>query len=447
VVKALLRRAEIAGGRVVDVRIEGSRVTQIDAAVTSQSGDDVVDCAGGALIPGLHDHHVHLLAFAAARASVDCSSSLDVLRSAGGSGWIRGVGYHESVAGHLDRRVLDLFVPDRPVRVQHRSGALWILNSAGLRQIEARLDASADVERDADGSPTGRLWRYDERLRVALPVVTPELGTVVQELHSYGITGVTDATPDLEPEAIDILQQATPSMERLMLLGAPDGHPAAGPRKLHLRDHDLPTFDQLLSLVARSRAAGRPVAVHCVTRASLVLTLAVLQELGPVRGDRVEHASVVPPELFAQLSKLGIAVVTQPSFLRLRGDFYLREVDPEDRDCLYPFASLTARGIPVAASSDAPYGDADPWQNIKDAAGRTTLAGRSLLRDERVPPSEALRGYLSSGDSPGGSPRTIHVGGPADMVLLDRPIEEVLREPSARRVRAVMARGRWVHGP
>lgn len=428
----------------MDVRVEDARVTQI-GAVTVSRGDDLVDCDGGALIPGLHDHHVHLLALAAARASVDCSISLDALRFAGGSGWIRGVGYHESVAGPLDRWALDNVVPDRPVRIQHRSGALWMLNSAALRQVNAVLDASPDVERDADGRPTGRLWRYDDRLRPALPRTPLDLTAVVRELHSYGITGVTDATPDLSAASVDLLLAATHSFDRLALLGAPDGHPSAGPRKLHLRDHDLPTFDQLLGLVARSRAARRPVAVHCVTRESLILTLTVLRELGPMPGDRIEHASVVPPELVDLLAELSVAVVTQPSFLRLRGDTYLRDVDPQDRECLYPFATLTAHGIPVAASSDAPYGDADPWRSIADAARRTTDAGRVILPEEAVSPTETLRGYLSEAQSPGGRPRAVEVGASADLVLLDAPIAEVLREPSARRVRAVMTRSGWVH--
>ena len=34
--------------------------------------------------------------------------------------WLRGTGYHESVAGELDRHALDRWVPARPVRVQHR---------------------------------------------------------------------------------------------------------------------------------------------------------------------------------------------------------------------------------------------------------------------------------------------------------------------------------------
>src|SRR6185436_18011267 len=102
--------------------------------------DVVIDAAGGALLPGLHDHHVHLLAMAAARASIDVGPPAvtsptgfdDALRTAAGDGWVRAVGYHESIAGPLDRRRLDALLPHRPARVQHRSGQLWVLNGAAL---------------------------------------------------------------------------------------------------------------------------------------------------------------------------------------------------------------------------------------------------------------------------------------------------------------------------
>ena len=64
----------------------------------------MVDAAGGALLPGLHDHHVHLMAMAAARDSVDVGTAgLAALRTAPGDDWVRAVGYHESIAGPLDR--------------------------------------------------------------------------------------------------------------------------------------------------------------------------------------------------------------------------------------------------------------------------------------------------------------------------------------------------------
>ena len=56
-------------------------------------------------------------------------------QSPGPDGWIRAVGYHASVAGELDREQLDALVADTPLRIQHRSGAMWILNSAGLARV------------------------------------------------------------------------------------------------------------------------------------------------------------------------------------------------------------------------------------------------------------------------------------------------------------------------
>ena len=67
----------------------------------------------------------------------------------GDDGWIRAVGYHDPVAGPLDRAALDAMVPTVPLRIQHRSGVLWILNSAGLVRVGLA------------GHPDGRLRSAD----------------------------------------------------------------------------------------------------------------------------------------------------------------------------------------------------------------------------------------------------------------------------------------------
>ena len=457
--------------RLHDVEIDGRRrdVSVVDGVIASVgprstapvSADHIVDGTGGALIPGLHDHHLHLLAMASAAGSVDCSpaavSDLDGLAAALRSApieaeWIRGTGYHESVAGDLDRSLLDRVVPDRPIRIQHRGGALWMLNSAALARVAAVLDESSDVERDQAGTPTGRLWRYDERLRRALPFTPPPVAAVGRRLAAYGVTGVTDATPDLDPTGLGLLVDAVRAgdlPQRLTLLGAPLGEAlpfgiAVGPRKLHLRDHELPTFDELLHAIASAHAVGRPVAIHCVTRTSLLLSLAALEQAGALAGDRIEHASVVPPEARAQLRALGVRVVTQPDFLRTRGADYLRDVDADDVPLLYPYASLIEAGVPTCAASDAPYGSADPWQVIASVAARRTTAGIVIGEDERVDPATALAGYLSAPDDPAGPSRRVRAGAPADLVLLDRSLTAALEQPSASHVRAVWIAGRQV---
>lgn len=446
----LFRDAEVDGS-VADVRVVDGVIRDLAPGLARQ-GAEVVEAAGGALLPGLHDHHLHLLALAAAQASVDCSTAagLAALASAPGTGWVRGTGYHESVAGDLDRHRLDVIVPHRPVRVQHRGGALWMLNSRAI-ELLVRLDESPDVERDASGEPTGRLWRYDEHLRAALTSEgLPDLGPVMDELVSLGITGVTDATPGLDPPAVEHLAVATEHRVRLTILGATGALPtgvAHGPFKLLLPDHDLPSYTALCDLVSAQHATGRPVAVHCVTRESLLLTLTALRDVGSLSGDRIEHASVVPPGMAKDLAALGIAVVTQPSFIRLRGDDYLRDVDPEDVPCLYPYASLVQAGVGVAASSDAPYGDLDLWRTMADAAHRRTRAGATLSERERVTTHAALVGYLTPPLDPGGRPRTVSPGQPADLCLLHVPLEEAMRRPSREHVRATVFGGEFLTDP
>jgi predicted amidohydrolase YtcJ len=415
----LFRDVEV-GGRRVDVRIRGGVVAEVGAGLPPTPGEDVVDGGGGALLPGLHDHHVHLLATAAARQSVDCSAGLDVLATAPGDGWIRGVGCTVSV----DRYVLDRFQPVRPVRVQHASGGLWMLNSVALAAVAEALDSSPDVERDQGGEPTGRLWRYDERLRAALPPADQQDGLelLAADLLALGITSVTDATPDLDPAAVALLRRFRLPVT---LLGDPS---ADTPLKLLLRDHDLPTYDELRARVLAARADGRPVAVHCVTRESLVLTVAVLDDVGRVPGDRIEHAAVVPDPRALQ----GLTVVTQPGFLHDRGDRYLAEVDPRDLPQLYPWASLSDAGALVLPSSDAPYGPLDPWFVIAAARDRRTSAGVVLGAAERVSTREALAGYLADRR---GRPRRLAPGEPAGVVLLSVPLVEALADPSAEHVR------------
>jgi predicted amidohydrolase YtcJ len=431
----LIRDAELASER-ADLRIEAGRIAALGRGLAAAPGDRVLEARGGALLPGLHDHHLHLLAWAAALGSVPCGppavrderALAAALRGARGAGFVRGVGYHESVAGALDRARIDALLPGRPVRIQHRSGALWMLNSAACRALG--LDGGADaegVERDAAGVATGRLFRLDAWLRARLAAEpAPDLAPVGAALARAGVTGVTDATPDLAPAALAALGAARSGgvlPQHLVLLGAPapgDGF-AAGPAKLVLDERALPPLAALVTRVRAAHAGGRAVAVHCVTRAELVLALAALEEAGVRAGDRIEHASVAPPELVAWLARLGLTVVTQPGFVRSRGDDYLREVELRDRPWLYRCAGFAEAGVALGAGTDAPFGEPDPWRAMQAAVDRRTAAGEALGAAEALSPERALALFTTPAGAPGGAPRRLEPGARADLCLLDRP--------------------------
>jgi len=460
----LIRDAEVAGVR-ADVRIAGGRIGALGSGLASLPGEAVLEARGGALLPGLHDHHLHLLAWAAARASVPCGPpavrDADALAAAlcaaareAGSGpggrMLRGVGYHESVAGALERARLDGLARGAAVRIQHRSGALWMLSSEACRRLG--LDEGVDapgVERDAAGRATGRLFRLDAWLRERLGEdALPDLAPVGAELTRFGVTGVTDATPELAPAALGALAAAARSgalPQRVVLLGAAPGGAAgfaAGPAKLLLDERALPPPAAFAARVRDAHASGRSVAVHCTTRTELVFALAAFEEAGVRPGDRVEHASVAPPELVAWLARLGLAVVTQPGFVRTRGDDYLREVEARDRPWLYRCAGFDAAGVPLGAGSDAPFGAPDPWLAMQAAVDRRTEAFATLGAGEALAPERALALFTTPPGSPGAAPRRIAPGARADLCLLDRPWARARDALESGLVAATIAGGR-----
>jgi predicted amidohydrolase YtcJ len=470
-VNDLVLRDVVVEGRLVDVRATGGLIAEIDRSLEEHPADEVVDGRRAALLPGLHDHHIHLLALAAAERSSfvgppavsDAGQLTAALRQAhtalAAGEWLRAIGYHESVAGSLDRWRLDTLVPERPVRVQHRSGSEWVLNSRALAAlgVDERGDTDADVdragiERDGDGRPTGRLRGLDRWLHERLPAApAPDLAAVGRRLSRYGVTGVTDATPagsldDLAPIADATASGALP--QDVVVTGGPQlaalpapAPVARGPVKLVVADYALPRLDDLVRWMRTAHAEGRTVAVHCVTRTGLALALAAWEEAGVMPGDRVEHGSVVPPDLRALVAAHRLVVVTQPGFVLERGDRYLAEVDPDDLPHLYPCRSLIEAGIAVGGSTDAPFGHPDPWRAIATAIERRTSSGAPLGVREAVSPERALALFLTPLEAPGGHRRRVEVGAPADLCLLDGPLSRVLEEPSSEHVTLTVHRG------
>lgn len=458
----LIRDVEIDGRAALDVRIARGRITEIGAGL--RGGEADLDGGGGALIPGLIDHHIHLFGLAAQAASAQLASAASasaiatVLRDkatglAPGE-WLRGVGYHEGGGELLDRWALDAMVGDRPARVQHRTGGLWVLNSAALERV-AGPDAPACVERDAGGVLTGRIIRGDDWLRTRLDDAAPSLAAVSAGLARAGVTGVTDASVTNDQDQASVFASSIASgawRQRLMLMsGGPLSAPAGdawrvGPVKVLLDDHALPGLDSVIDTVIRAHGWNRAVAVHCVTAGELAFALAAFSAAGAATGDRIEHGGVIHPAAIGEIAGLGLTVVTQPAFVAERGDRYLEEVEAADIAALYPCASLLAAGVRVAASSDAPYAAPDPWAAMAAAVARTTRGGRLLGGDERVSPETALGMFLGAFDDPGGPPRRVAVGQAADLCLLSRPLEPALARLEASNVAATIVGGEVIYG-
>lgn len=327
----------------------------------------------------MHDHHIHLFATAAALRSAQCSPSdardrkgLRVAlqqQAPDPRGWIRGVGYHESVAGDLDRNALDALLPDRPVRVQHRTGQLWMLNSRAIERLGLDRDARvpSGVECDAAGYATGRVYRCDAWLRERIgPDAPPSLADVSRRLAALGVTAVTDATASNGPDELAAFAAARARGElsqRIVVMGSlelselrPPPGVAIGPVKIHLAEAELPDPDAVIATIRAAHGRRRNVAIHATTRVELVFALAAYEAAGVCAGDRLEHVHVAPPECVATVARLGLTACVHPDLIEARRASWLDEVEAADAPWLGRIDLLRAAGVPLLPGSDAPHG-------------------------------------------------------------------------------------------
>ncbi len=196
----------IARGRIVAV---GERR---DLVADAAPGSRVIDAGDAAIIPGIHDFHLHLTGMARARREVDLSLAdelttvVEALHAAAErlppGAWLTGGRWHAAALdGDLDQ--LRHAVAERPAYlVAHDGHSAWAspaaLTAAGIGP-SVPDPPGGRVERDARGAPTGIL-----RERAILPIahraerlegegLAAAIGETVDELLGWGITGATDA--------------------------------------------------------------------------------------------------------------------------------------------------------------------------------------------------------------------------------------------------------------
>ncbi len=440
-----IRNAQLFDGNYVDVRINSGRIADLASSLVVGDGEYIIDAGGALLLPGLHDHHLHLFATAAARNSIVCGPphiiNEDDLRYTlqqavtQGEGWLRGAGFHDSVCATLNRDWLDQICPLRPLRIQHRSGMMWVLNSCAIDHVQLPDEAwPAGAERDNNGRLTGRCYNLDQWLGEHLPRTGwPSLAALSADLARVGITAVTDTgVNNGEAEWLALsaaiergeLQQRLLVMGTEALVGLSSPYPqrlSVGPLKLYLREAQLPELDHFAERIAAAHRQLRAVAIHCVTRVELYFALAAFEQAGVLRGDRIEHASVTDDYALATLAELGLTVVSQPQFIAERGDQYRRDVDVDDIPLLYRARSFINHGIAYSGSSDAPYGGIDPWAAMSAAMQRQTATNVVMGEEEMLSAEQALQLFSGEPHAPGRGLRSLAVGQQADLCLLNVP--------------------------
>jgi predicted amidohydrolase YtcJ len=197
----------IAGGRVVAV---GSRETVLAAAGPNAT---VVRADDAAVVPGLHDFHLHLVGMARARRTADFGRArtmddivLAVRDAAAGvpaGEWVRGDGWTAEALDRATLHRLEGVLAGRPALLRsHDRHSAWAsagaLRRAGIDESPADPEGGR-FERDAAGRLDGVLRERAADLvgehagRLSGESLAGALEEVVRELLRLGFTAVTDA--------------------------------------------------------------------------------------------------------------------------------------------------------------------------------------------------------------------------------------------------------------
>ncbi len=462
---ALPERAQavaVAGGRILSVGA-AAQVARHRAPETR-----LVDCRGLTLLPGFIDAHCHLLAYAAALLSLDCSPSAvasisdmqAALRARAEAtppgNWIRAVGYDEwalAEGRHPTRWDLDAAAPHHPVRLIHRTGHACVLNSMALDRagigIATEEPPGGHMERDpTTGEPTGLLLEMDDLVDAAVPPLSygelaDGVGRASERFLSEGVTCIQDATASNGIEEWRLFERLRREghlrlpavvMEGYRCLGQlPEGERDLGLRRgavkiavSELGEDIRPDERELAEMVWEVHARGRQVSIHAVEeRAVTAAAEAIGEALGrqprPDHRHRIEHCGLCRPQLAARLAELGVVVVTQPAFIYHHGDAYLARVAAADLPHLYPLATLRRAGVALAAGSDCPVALPSALAGIYGAVARRSRRGSPVVQEQGLQAGEALQMYTGTAAFAAfeeASRGSLSPGKAADLVLL-----------------------------
>ena len=487
---------------IVDGRVSKVGSTREILKLESAS-TQTLDLEGRAAFPGLADSHIHLLGTGMLMRTLDLSKARSIPEiqsrlakaSAGISKeeWIIGRGWDQEKLQerrYPNRRDADV-VPN-PVFLRRVCGHVALANSAALATVqidEKTPDPSGgEIERDSTGRLTGLL--KEQALGLFAESVprdeTKSLEALIaaaRKLLSQGVTSLHCIIEDsLEfrilrdlkkkgeiEQSIHAILPVSMLEEARSLVDEPgttfdgfkvgglkiflDGSLGARTAALEKPYNDEPgtsgmlttSREQLMALTKKARELGLQLCIHAIGDKAVELGVETLkQTVGAVEckkwRHRIEHASLLSPDLISGMANLGLVASVQPRFIF--SDSWAEKRLGSDRiPYLYPFKSMIQAGIPMAAGSDSPSDDPSIPEGLWSAVTRP-----GLLPNERLTAGEVLSCYTAAGAYASFSEKdegTLETGKWGNMVVFDRdPLDCTPEDLSQLKVVQTVVRGK-----
>ncbi len=414
--------------------VDGERIVALDS---EPAGAQVVDLAGGCVLPGFTDSHVHFPTWAITRRELQLHGSRDdVLARVAEAApavppgrWLRGFGWTDF---EPSLEALDTVTGDVPTALlAHDWHSLW-LNSAALAHAGGDIERpGGEVDLQAGVLREEAAWSFRDRFtlpthaelveatRAALPVAAARGVTAIH--CKDGLIGSREVYRELAGELPFRVWQSLPAAR---LDEGPDYVKAymdgtLGSRTARLLDGtgvEITSREAFEEIVRAATEAGVPVAVHAIgdraNRDALDAFAAVPDAIRP----RIEHAQCLHPDDIARFAQLGITASIQPS-MAVTDAPVAEKLWAGRLEGAYAYRSLHASGARLALGSDAPVEALDPLLGLRDAVLREWRPHEALDIQAALEALTVTPAWLAGDEDRRGRLRP---GMLADLVILDR---------------------------
>ena len=461
-----------------------------------QLGGEQIDLGGRCVIPGLIDSHVHFEGFSLALSEIDLldTTSLDEALArikaradeTPAGEWLRGRGWTQADwASHQfpTSADLDSVSGDCPAYLRHRSGHAGWANSLALRM--AGIDANTpdpsggQIQRDADGNPTGILFETAMELVAAQvpPYTEEQIVDAMRQGQEYcwkvGLVGVHDFDGISCFQALQTLQR-NGELGLRIVKNIPNAHVdeaigvglrsgfgdewiriggvkmfadgALGPRTALMiepyegepdnRGMSVLDKEEMMEIAHKAYPNQLAITVHAIGDQAVHDVLDICESIQtagyktvPAVPNRIEHVQIVHPMDHHRLAELDVIASMQP--IHATSDMAIadRHWGSRTKDS-YALRTMLGSGATVVFGSDSPVEPIDPIPGIHAAVTRqkadSTPEGgwhpeQAFTMQEAVHAFTTAAAITSRQEFRAGS---ITVGKLADLTILENDIFE-----------------------
>jgi predicted amidohydrolase YtcJ len=426
---------------------------------------EISEMHGQFMMPGFNDAHTHLGSAGRDKLALDLKGTDSIeelqqrLRSAVAQHkpgeWIVGSGWDQTRwpdKKFPNRQDLDTAAPDNPVFLVHISGHVGVANSMALKRTEilpeTKNPPGGQIERDADGNPTGMLMEASamEFVEQKIPEATAEqrrhgIELVLQELAANGVTSAQDNSEwddflvyhDLREEKkltvritewlpfmapVTELQNmrseggtTDPWLKTGALKMVTDGALGSRTAAMLAPYSDDPNTSGILTIEPEKLKAmalerdklGFQLAFHAIGDRANRVALDTFESVLRVNGtrdrrDRVEHAQVVAPEDISRFGLLHVIASMQPSHQTNDMRWAEERVGPERIKGAYAWNSLQKAGAVLAFGTDYDVEPINPFRGLYACVTRESAEGGPAggwQPQEKLPLEDCIRAYTS----------------------------------------------------